>query len=198
MLVNLHPSAIWNKRGGKILAITVAVISAFSASVALSNELGYPGSALAEFQRFEPMLVTEKARTQVVAPRQQSSFAESAQPPQESPAPETSTKGDEKTIKYTGKCYARLDGRVRINGPCPVTWRTGDDLRVDLLAGDDENVAIARDGRKWRAHWGQLTDGAGASTGRGRSHAAHQDLGEVRKRGSCWSNSRVRICERES
>jgi hypothetical protein len=188
-LVTLRTDAVSKKPTRKILGTSVAIASIFSPHVTLSSELGYPGSALAEFQRLEPLIATARAPLL------------DAPPPSAASQPEA--KLDEKTIKYTGKCYARLDGRVRINGPCPVTWRTGDDLGVDLDVGENRNeeeVVVSRDGRKWRAHWGQFTDGAGGrSRAKGsKSSAAQQDLGEVRKHGSCWSNSRVRICERES
>lgn len=175
-----------------ILAVTTLVLSASFPNFAQSSELGFPGSALAEFQHSQPSIAVARAPTLDAAPMPTTA--------------EHSAKADEKTIKYTGKCFARLDGHVRIDGPCPVTWRTGSDMRVDIDGEDKKarggawRAVVSRDGRKWRARWGQLTDRPDhdAEESNSRSVSALKDLGEVRKHGSCWSNSRVRICERES
>lgn len=191
-LTGLRFFQVWCRQPERILAVTTLILSASLPNFAQSSELGFPGSALAEFQHSQPTIAIARAPSVDPAPTPATA--------------EHSAKPDEKTIKYTGKCFARLDGHVRIDGPCPVTWRTGGDLRVDIDGEDKKarggawRAVVSRDGRKWRAHWGQLTDGLdhGAQESDSKSVSALKDLGEVRKHGSCWSNSRVRICERES
>lgn len=182
----LSKSARLNKGAIQILGATAAVAFALGGGAARSSELGYPASALAEFSQPKPLLETASAPHLA--------------------GDEEAPKSDKKTIKYTGKCYAKLDGRVRINGPCPVTWKTGEEVSVDLVANDVKNesgavwrAGVFRDGRKWYAHWGRsLEESSTDAPPGGEAHASQQDLGEVKKHGSCWSNSRVRICERET
>ena len=157
----------------------VAFILLVSVSPAHSSELGFPASALAEAGQSNPFALPATL-----------DFGKSL----ESVNPEA------KTIKYTGKCYAEIDGRVRINGACPVTWKTGEDLSVSLSATDEKDrplrvrfVSIFRQDRKWFAHWGNEVH---------EHHAAvpknAEDLGKVHKQGSCWANRRVRICEHDT
>jgi hypothetical protein len=184
----LSASALRIKCAMRILRYVAALSLAVGANAALSSELGYPGSALAEFSQSKPLLTTTEAPAPAIA--------------------QGAAKPTNETIRYTGKCYARVDGRVRINGPCPVTWKTGDDVGVNLLAHSEEKhgagtlwrVAVYRDGRKWYAHWGRSTDESNSDAradGPERRPRRH-DLSEVKKHGSCWTNRRVRICERES
>lgn len=180
-----------NRRKNKIARLILAKIAilafAVSTDSAHSSELGFPASALSEFGTLKPMLTTDRT-------------------PELGLQSDTS-KPEQKMIKYTGKCYARVDGHIRINGPCPVTWKTGEEASVDLRAGEKDSKAgkvwaasISRYGRKWRAHGNQLTrdDGVETDVDPGEVKVMGQDLGEVRKHGSCWTNSRVRICEKES
>ena len=175
-------------RIGRSLLEKIAILAlTISAGSAHSSELGFPASSLAEFGTLKPMLTTD--RTPELGVQADAS------------------KSEQKMIKYTGKCYAKVDGHIRINGPCPVIWKTGEDASLDLRAGEKESKAgkvwaasVFRDGRKWRAHGNQLTrdEAIATETNQGETKVTGQDLGEVRKHGSCWTNSRVRICERES
>jgi hypothetical protein len=163
----------------------IAIALAIGANSAQATELGFPASALVEAG--EPKL-----------------FAASAAPglgvaldPAQS---EDSASADEKTLKYTGKCYAKVDGSIRIKGRCPVVWKTGEEVSVSLSAYEGkvepEKIAwagVSREGRKWYAYWRDVTQESGSA----RSPDT-KDLGEVRKHGSCWTNRRVRICEHES
>ena len=176
-----------NKSARSILAVIATLAFAIKADFACSDELGFPASALAEFGTLRPMLTTD--RTPELGLQSDAS------------------KPEQKMMKYTGKCYARIDGHIRINGPCPVTWKAGEDASVNLRGGEKDGkpgkvwaASIFREGHKWRAHGNQLTrdDGVETDANQGEMKVTGQDLGEVRKHGSCWTNSRVRICEKES
>ena len=166
----------------------VALIMAISAGGAQASELGFPASALVEAGQVElfaaASTVTLRADLDPLKPEERAETA----------------KSDEKTVKYTGKCYAKVDGDVRIDGPCPVEWKRGDGLSVSLRADNgkveparNSTAGVAREGRKWFAYWREVAQEPGGDAAPDR-----EDLGEVRKHGSCWSNHRVRICERDS
>jgi hypothetical protein len=176
------------KGAKRILNNAAAIALAAGAGTAQASELGYPKSALAEFSQSKPLLTTTQAPPPAMA--------------------QGAAKSSEETIKYTGKCYARVDRRILINGPCPVTWKTGDGANVSLLAhrgkkhdtGPVWRVAVHREGRKWYAHWGYSTDESNshALADGTEQRPRRQDLSEVKKHGSCWTSRRLRICESES
>jgi hypothetical protein len=166
----------------------LALVFAVSAGGAQASELGFPASALVEAGQSE--LFAAASTVTLRADLDSLKSVEKAD----------SAKPDEKTVKYTGKCYAKVDGDVRIDGPCPVEWKTGEGLSVSLHADDGKvepaknaSAGVAREGRKWFAYWRDVAQETG-----GQAAPDRQDLGEVRKHGSCWSNQRVRICERDS
>lgn len=154
---------------------------AVSAASAQSTELGFPASAL-----------VEAGESKLFAASAAPDLGMALRPPRS----EESAKSEDKTLKYTGKCYAKVDGDVRINGPCSVVWKTGEDVSVSLKGREEmiepqqiPSAAVSREGRKWFAYWRDVG---------GEQSPDRKELGAVRKHGSCWSNRRVRICESDS
>ena len=79
---------------------------------------------------------------------------------------------------YTGTCFAKIDGRVVVDGPCPVVWNKAPSVTLRL---EGKPITLVRDnGRIWRMSWGDRT------------------IGKVRKTESCWSGPGVKVCERDA
>jgi hypothetical protein len=164
------------KRAAIVLGLAV------SAASAQSTELGFPASAL-----------VEAGESKLFAASAAPGLAMRLEPSK----PEESAKSEEGTLlKYTGKCYAKVDGSIRINGPCSVVWKTGEDASVSLKVREEmiepeqiPSAGVSREGRKWFAYWSDVG---------GQQPSDRRELGVVRKRGSCWTNRRVRICESDS
>lgn len=87
-----------------------------------------------------------------------------------------------------GRCLIAVDGRSYLNGRCNIAIRPGGSFTVGV--GDKSRsryfayVDVGDDSNRARGTWNGVDASGQAGT----------ELGELRRKGACWSNSRARIC----
>ena len=97
------------------------------------------------------------------------------------------------TLGVPGKCLLQVDGRIYLNGPCKIDMQGGGDFMIsaaqNVTAGYFASVHFAS------VHLDKVTGTAiGFWNGRQAESHAHDDLGTLRRKGACWSNSRATVC----
>lgn len=102
-------------------------------------ELGYPGSALKEFER-GPLPSFEDAPPLDVAPERSA--------PEPEPRPEKPPRYDE----YLANCYVKIEGRIIISGRCQILRENEKSVTFELA--DQPLVLTFRARRTWTATWG--------------------------------------------
>jgi hypothetical protein len=85
----------------------------------------------------------------------------------------------------TGACFLQVDGQVYLDGPCNI--EISDD-GFSIGAGDKKRS-------KYFASVSIFDDATfGFWNGTPAASHAHQELGERKQDGSCWTNARAKIC----
>ncbi|PJG54653.1 hypothetical protein CVM73_13395 [Bradyrhizobium forestalis] len=87
-----------------------------------------------------------------------------------------------------GRCLVVVKGRTYLKGMCEIDVQAGGSFTVGVSDQARSKhfayVALDAETGKARGFW----NGAAAED------RAHEGLGELKRRGACWSNARARIC----
>jgi len=99
-------------------------------------------------------------------------------PPRAQPAQQSATAraepGEGETARIT-PCYAKLDGKVVLQGNCRTAWTEGKSVTFE---SGEKRLSITFDhGRVWRLNWNG------------------QDKGKIFRRDDCWGNEKAHVCE---
>jgi hypothetical protein len=132
-----------------------------------------PAPAMATPEAAPTVEAAKEKRIARAMPPQVETPAQAEAPVKESAAARAEP-GEGETARIT-PCYAKLDGKVVLQGNCRTVWTEGKSVAFE---SGEKRLSIAFDhGRVWRLKWNG------------------QDKGKIFRRDDCWGNEKAHVCE---